>query len=87
MQDYPFNLPLSEYPPLTPQMTDTAHLKQAVPIYYIHTLQQPFCPNLSCKCHRQQTEVKRLLNNIADGVMAVKKVADLIDEKKAEGEI
>jgi len=86
LQGYPFNLPLSDYPKLTPLVTDTASPKQSIPVYYIHSLNQPFCPNPSCKCHGQQQEVKRLLGNIVDGTMTLREAAELLDEKKAEGE-
>ncbi len=86
MQGYPFDLPLTEYPQLAPLVTDTASPRQRIPVYYIHSLQQPFCPNPMCKCHSQQQEIKRLLGNIVDGIMTLREAADLIDDKKSEGE-
>ncbi len=86
MQGYPFELPLTEYPPLTPLVTDTASPQQRIPIYYIHALSQPFCPNSECKCHRQQQEVRRLLDNIVEGIMTLRDAANLIDEERREGD-
>jgi len=39
-----------------------------------------------CKCHSQQQEIKKLLNSIVDGIMTLREAADLIDDKKSEGE-
>ncbi|HLQ28143.1 MAG TPA: hypothetical protein VK140_02765 [Ktedonobacteraceae bacterium] len=86
MQGYPFDLPLTEYPRLAPLVTDTASPQQCIPVYYIHSLSQPFCGNPLCRCHRQQQEIKRLLGHIVEGIMTLREAADLIDEKKGEGE-
>ncbi len=86
MQGYPFDLPLTEYPRLAPQVTDTASPQQRIPVYYIHSLSQPFCPNSLCQCHRQQQEIKKLLGHIVEGIMTLREAADLIDDKKSEGE-
>ncbi len=87
MQDYPFDLPLSEYPKLAPLVTDTASPRQRVPVYYIHSLQQPYCPDPTCKCHWMQQEVRKLLGNVVEGLYTLREAADLIDEKKSEGEV
>ena len=86
MQGYPFDLPLTEYPRLAPLVTDTASPQQRIPVYYIHSLSQPFCPNPACRCHRQQQEIQRLLSHIVDGIMTLREAADLIDDKKSEEE-
>ena len=87
MQDYPFDLPLSEYPKLAPLVTDTASPRQRIPVYYIHSLSQPYCPNPTCKCHWMQQEVRKLLGTIVEGLYTLREAADLIDEKKSEGEV
>lgn len=86
MQDYPFDLPLTEYPQLAPLVTDTASPRQRVPVYYIHSLERPFCANPFCRCHSQQQEIKKLLGHIVDGVMTLREAADLIDGKRGEAE-
>ena len=86
MQGYPFDLPLTEYPRLLPLVTDTARPRQRIPVYYIHSLSQPYCSNVLCRCHSLQQEIKHLLRNIVDGILTLKEAADLIDDKKKEGE-
>jgi len=76
----PFDLPLSDFPKLKPTVTDTASPQQRIPVYYIHSLNQPFCPDPACKCHRQQQEVKKLLHSIVDGILTLREAADLIDD-------
>jgi hypothetical protein len=87
MQGYPFDLPLTEYPKLGSLVTDTATPRKPVPIYFIHSLEQPFCQNPLCTCHRQQQEVKKLLGHIVEGTMTLREAADLIEDKRREGEL
>jgi hypothetical protein len=84
MPGYPFDLPLTEYPRLAPLVTDTASPRQCIPVYHIHALSQPFCRNPLCKCHCQQQEIKRLLANIAEGILTLQEAADLICEERGE---
>ncbi len=85
MQGYPFELPLTEYPVLTVLVTDTASPRIRIPVYYIHALNQPFCKNSLCLCHRYQQEIRRLLHLIVDGIMTLREAADL-SEGRREGE-
>lgn len=81
----PFNLyQLTDMPTLIPTTTDTATPNCPVPIYYIHSLSQPFCKNLRCKCHWQQQEVRRLLGHIVEGEMTLKEAADFLDDVNGE---
>src|SRR5437764_7064660 len=63
----PFHFPLTEYPLLSPQVSDTARPVQTIPVYYFHSFEQPFCHDATCQCHSRQQEVKRLLTNILEG--------------------
>ncbi len=75
----PFHFPLTEYPLLSPLVTDTARPVQTIPVYYFHSLEQPFCHNTTCQCHSRQQEVKRLLGNILEGNLTLREAANLID--------
>ncbi len=82
----PFHLlQLTDMPHLIPQVTDTASPNLPVPIYFIHSLEKPFCKDLYCKCHWQQQQVRRLLGNILEGEMSLREAADFIDEVNGEG--
>src|SRR5260370_13377802 len=74
----PFRLPLTEYPLLSPPVTDTATPVQAIPVYYFHSVEQPFCRDTTCKCHWKQREVKRLLGSILDGEVSLRETSDLL---------
>ena len=82
----PFRLPLTEYPLLSPLVTDTASPVQAIPVYYFHSVEQPFCRDTTCKCHWKQREVKRLLGSILEGELSLREAANLIDEERREGD-
>ena len=82
----PFHLPLTEYPLLPPRVTDTAHPQQSIPVYYVHSLEQPFCKDATCQCHWKQQEVLRLLGSILEGELSLREAANLIDEERGEGE-
>ncbi len=74
-----------EYKPVLRLDTDTATPHQPIPMYYIHSLSQPFCRNFNCQCHRKQREIKELLGFIADGIMTLQEAANLKGEQ-SEGE-
>lgn len=82
----PFHLmQLTEFPALAPQATDTASPQTPIPIYFIHSLERPFCRNAACKCHWQQRQVNRLLGNILEGDMTLREAADFLDDVNGEG--
>ena len=86
MQDStPFRLPLTEYPLLAPQVTDTVKPVQSIPVYYFHSFEQPFCRDATCKCHWKQHEVKRLLGSILEGELSLREAANLLDGEQIEG--
>ena len=85
MQGTPFTrYQLTDMPAITPQATDTASPNLPIPIYFIHSLERPFCKDLACKCHWQQREVRRLLGSIVEGEMTLKEAADFIDDMNSE---
>jgi hypothetical protein len=78
------HLPLEEYPGVLEQDTDTATPRTPIPIFYIHSLEHPFCGNPLCACGRTQKEAARLLGFINEGILAVQEAAALIDEEREE---
>lgn len=81
----PFHLlQLTDMPKLSPQATDTASPNLPIPVYFIHSLEQPFCKNPFCKCHWQQREIRHLLGNIVEGEMTLKEAADFLDDLNEE---
>jgi len=81
----PFHLlQLTEIPALVPQVTDTAMPFTPIPIYYIHSLERPFCPDQNCKCHWQQQQVRKLLGNILAGEITLRQAADFLDDINGE---
>jgi len=82
----PFDLyQLTDMPAVTPRATDTASPNLPIPIYFIHSLEQPFCKNPGCKCHWRQREVRRLLESIIEGNLTLKEAARLLDDVNEEG--
>ena len=81
----PFSIPLTEYPLLSPLITDTASPVQTIPVYYFHSLEQPFCRDATCQCHSRQQEVARLLGSVLEGSLTLREAANFIDEEGREG--
>jgi hypothetical protein len=65
------------YFPMFPMVTDTASPQKPIPLYFIHSVEQPFCRNADCACHERQKEVARLLGLINDGIMTLREAAQL----------
>ena len=85
MQGIPFHrYQLTDLPEIKPQATDTASPNLPIPIYFIHSLERPFCTDVACKCHWQQQEVRRLLGNIVEGNLTLKEAARLLEEVNEE---
>lgn len=59
--------------------SDTAHPQDIVPIYFIHSIDHPFCPIPSCECHRDQMRIAKLLTHIENGVMTLQEAANFAD--------
>lgn len=81
----PFHLmQLTDMPAITPRATDTASPNLPIPIYFIHSLEAPFCKRPGCKCQWQQQEVRRLLGSIVEGELTLKEAADFLDDVNGE---
>lgn len=50
-----------------------------IPVYQIHTLEQPFCPLPWCECHENQQAIAKLLEQVSDGVLTLREAADFAD--------
>jgi hypothetical protein len=75
------NLPFEQYQPVFALVTDTATPHKPIPIYFVHSLQQPYCRNQDCECHARQREVSKLLGLITDGIMTLREAADFQGEE------
>jgi len=74
--------PAQNYAPLTiPFETDTSNPRSVVPIYFIHTLERPFCLNALCECRRNQAQIALLVAAIQQGEMTLREAADFADGK------
>jgi len=81
----PFHLyQLTDMPRLAPQATDTASPHLPIPIYFIHSLERPFCKTPGCKCQWQQQEIRRLLGHIVEGEMTLREAANFLDDVNGE---
>ena len=59
--------------------TDTACPQTIVPIYFIHNIENPFCPIPNCWCHTDQQKIAALLEHIQDGTMTLREAADFLE--------
>jgi hypothetical protein len=71
--------PLERYQPVFSLVTDTATPQKPIPIFYIHSLEQPYCRDKNCECHRGQREIANLLRLITDGIMTLQEAADFLN--------
>lgn len=62
-------------------ITDTSHPVDLVPIYFMHTIDAPFCPLPGCWCHTDQEQIAPLLQHIADGEMTLQEAANFAEGK------
>lgn len=58
---------------------NTAHPQDNVPIYLMHTLENPFCPLPGCWCHTDQERIALVLEAIKNGEMTLREAADFVD--------
>jgi hypothetical protein len=61
--------------------TDTNQPRSNVPIFFVHSPEQPFCSNPLCACHQNQTHIAQLVAAIQQGEMTLKEAADFADGK------
>lgn len=59
--------------------TDTSHSQDLVPIYLIHTMDNPFCPLPGCWCHTDQERIAPLLEAVRNGTMTLREAADFAE--------
>lgn len=59
--------------------TVTAQPPEQVPIYLIHSLDNPFCPLPGCWCHTDQERIAPLLEEIREGKLTFREAADFAD--------
>lgn len=68
-------------PPSAPQqgVPDTpAPPTPSVPVYFIHSFEQPFCDDARCTCHAHEQEVVRLFVSIIEGRVELEPAAALL---------
>ena len=61
--------------------SDTAHPQDIVPIYFMHSIDNPFCPIPDCWCHTDQARIAQLLQHVGNGVMTLREAADFAEGK------
>ena len=79
-----FDLSLTKYQLPQKVVTDTVIPTPTVSVYFIHSFEQPFCEDATCKCHAQEREVERLFVKIVEGHFELEKAVDLIDDDGKE---
>lgn len=85
MQGFPFNLPLEKHPGVSPRDIDTATPRFPIPIYFIHSFEQPFCTKETCTCQRQPQAVRQLFIQIVEGKLTLEQASALMEGGQADG--
>ena len=62
--------------------TDTAHPQAVVPIYFIHTIQQPFCNRPGCWCQTNKARVTPLLDALKNDELMLREAANLTQRRE-----
>jgi hypothetical protein len=57
--------------------TDTQMSQPIVPVFLIHTLEQPFCSQPACACHQNQVAVTALLAAIDQGALTIEEITTI----------
>jgi hypothetical protein len=81
-----FGVSLRQYPVPQQVVTDTVIPILVVPVYFIHSFEQPFCTEASCTCQRHRQEVVKLFVQIIEGHVELKQTATLIDDNEKENQ-
>lgn len=50
----------------------------SVPVYYIHSFEQPFCENQRCPCQLNRQAILRLFTQIIEGKLELEKASDFV---------
>jgi hypothetical protein len=51
---------------------DTEAPRMLIPIYYIHSLEHPFCRDFACECHLHQRQIAHLLGLVYEGELTLR---------------
>ncbi len=49
----------------------------SIPVYYIHSFEQPFCKNQCCPCQLNRQRAIQLFTQIIEGKVELEKASDL----------
>jgi hypothetical protein len=60
--------------------TDTTHPQQSIPIYFIHSIELPFCPLPGCWCQANKANITPLLTALNKGELTVSAVTTFADD-------
>ncbi len=72
---------ISELTMLNKQNCNTVVSQPIVPIYVVHTMEKPFCPNPLCACQQNQAQIVLLLLALERGEMILREASDFVDSK------
>ena len=84
MPDHLFDVSLRQYPVSLERVTDTVAPIPSVPLYFIHSFEQPFCADACCTCHAQQQEVLQLFVKIIEGYVELEPATALLANEEKE---
>ncbi len=84
MPDNLCNVSPPQYPLSQQGVMDTATSLPTIPVYLLHSFEQPFCANATCPCHAQQQEVVRLFVKIVEGFLELEQAVHFLDEVNGE---
>jgi hypothetical protein len=57
--------------------TDTTHPHPIIPIYVIHSIDHPFCPQPDCWCKNNQAQIAKTLLAIRVGALLLSEAVNL----------
>lgn len=61
--------------------TDTATPRQRIPVYFIHTIQTPFCNRDDCWCQTNKATIARLFTAINNDKMTLHEAVSFTENK------
>ena len=67
-------------------ITDTAHPQTIVPIYFIHTIQQPFCSLSGCWCQANKAQITKVLLAVQAGEWLLAEAVNLNSDQEESKE-
>jgi hypothetical protein len=79
-----FDVSRTEYSLPQAVITDTVTSIPTIPMYFIHSFEQPFCADATCQCSTQRQEVVRLFVQIVEGHFELDQTADFMDDNGKE---